>query len=225
MTHLRTASFCIVTAIALTALSVAAASADVPIKGTSMTGDILTQGGHQVECEKDTFNGTMTPDNKVTIKEIDGGNGTCRVFGEVCTSPGATSGTITISNLFGTLGFIVGSKALVGVALEPTKGALFSEFVCAPKGSETGEKFKVTGGITGVLTPLNTLTSKLTLTFTQSKGVEQWHEIEGGPSETLFTIIGKGTKEETGLSTVENILTGAPVEISTAGGKPHIVEG
>ncbi len=90
------------------------------------------------------------------------------------------AGTLTWSGLVGRIGYISKEAHTVGLALEsPTQPFALCNFL--------GIEGKAYGGsIVGKLTPVNKPTKELTLTFTQSKGVQELSKLEG---ETAFPLV------------------------------------
>jgi hypothetical protein len=90
-----------------------------------------------------------------------------------CTSPGASTGEIITSPLFGDLGYLKAKSTETGVDLSPqSAGVSWMEFTCAAINVVVGPA----GGldtVIGKITPVNTLTTKFVLEFNCIPGEKQ----------------------------------------------------
>ncbi|HEX5308043.1 MAG TPA: hypothetical protein VFW38_03075 [Solirubrobacteraceae bacterium] len=125
--------------------------------------------------------------------------------------PGAASGTITTKVVVGTIGYVEKATKKVGLALKPeVAGEPFAKFDCEGE----AEEVTVRGCTIGEVTPINTPSSKGTLT-TAKKGTaheQQWTKFEGGESCTLEVEAGffkLGTGPSWGVDTEEESFTTA----------------
>jgi hypothetical protein len=122
-----------------------------------------------VNCEENTSSGEVN--SATTTKNVSVRFKKCTATGPfgikvTCTGgTGAASGEIVTKTLKGTMFYIKAASSEVGIDLEPESGTQFAEFTCGGV-----QKISVTGSVVGKLTPVNTLTNKYTLTFSQTAG-------------------------------------------------------
>jgi hypothetical protein len=166
--------------------------------------ETVPPGSHKVECASDTdtgeFTGHKTDTTTVRFK-------TCEALGFPCKSTGAAAGEIVTNVLKSELGFINKRAKTVGDALSPLTAANLAEFECA------GITIVVEGSVIGSITEVNA--SEYTLTFTQTKGVQNPTSLEGEPEDVLFTSIAGGAFEQSGQETVATLHTSAPTVLKT----------
>lgn len=194
----------LVAVLALSAVGAAGASASAPVlehnfaqftgKGGAMT--LTTKSGGTVSCTANT-----------SAMELNGGSGfrnfqlkltgcTWSVSGSpACTSSGAAGGEIKSRPLSATLRYaVISGVQKPSLVLQPESGTQVAEFTCASfLGSE---KFKVNGAVVGEVSPANTSTTALTVTFRQSGSVQNpadYLAAEGcGAVGTALTATGEG---------------------------------
>jgi hypothetical protein len=112
----------------------------------------------------------------------------CEVDGiSACTSPGASSGEVTTKTLHGALRYISAPSKTVGLEISPTTGTLVSEFSCLG-GLVKG---KLEGCVIGQVTPINTVTTTLEVTFNSRSDIQEYTKTEGGPTCELAAFGGK----------------------------------
>jgi hypothetical protein len=222
MKHLKTIGLVLAAVFALTAFSAAAASAALPeiqfegkevpagtpIKSKSGKSTLETKSGEKVSCTADTNAGEVTgaKTSKTTVTFTG-----CTAFGILkCNTTGAKSGEIILkSNV--KLVYINKSAKEVGLAFELEKEVTIE---CT-----SSQKLHVRGGNIGKLTPVNSPTSKPTLTFAQTKGVQSPTEYEnesGGKVKLITETSGEGLKkfafEQSGLSSTDELEFGSPAK-------------
>lgn len=228
--HIKTPGLTLVLTMALGAAAVPPASAALPeFKGTTIPDSFTSASA--VEPKLDSFiTLTSTEDNilckaakgkgeifnSTSVKKVEVEDTGCVEEGTTnkCgNKPGATSGTITTKVLDGTVGYVEKATKKVGLALRPeTGGEPFAKFNCEGE----AEEVTVKGCTVGEITPINTSSSKGTLTSVK-KGTaheQQWTKLEGGENCTLeveagFFKLGSGpswtvdTEEESFTAAIE----------------------
>ncbi|HLH13564.1 MAG TPA: hypothetical protein VKV16_02155 [Solirubrobacteraceae bacterium] len=193
---LATSAFAAASALALPEYS------KTKVKFTSTSGEsILKTGGTTVTCKKDTDTGEITTStestSKVTFTECTG------PFGASCNSPGAKSGVIETASLTSKLGYINKSKKEVGELLKPTSGTNFVTIECF------GIKSETTGSVIGRITPVNTKSTKSTLSFKESGGKQEVTKFEGESGTNTLKAFG----EEATETSTDEITTAEALEI------------
>jgi hypothetical protein len=218
MKRFKVVGLCLVAVFAMSAVVASAASAALPeFKGTlpnkftstSGAGVLETVNHKKVECTGDTNSGIIKSAKKaeeivVKFKGCKGlGGGEC----ESTTPAAKEKEEIATNNLVGTLGYIKKETKEVGLALEPEAGKkeLITKIVCLVGGIK--EPVEVKGSVIGVITPINTLTKNLTLTFEQNEGKQKVQNLEGKTKDTLETSINGGVFEESGEKTTDSLTT------------------
>ncbi len=166
---------------------------------TSGKGVLETEKGRKVECESDTDEGAFTTPradkdtvhfDKCTATGPFGSKLSCH-----STKPAGATGEIVTNELASTLVYINSAETEVGVLLEPLAGptAEYTEFECG--GLVT---IKVRGSVIGKITPVNTMTTKFTLTFAKTNGVQNiLHYWEGKTEHTPAHLETEGKGFET----------------------------
>jgi hypothetical protein len=218
MKRVRTIGLALTAVLAICAISATAATAALPEFSTSGTftstsgaGTLETTSPHEtVKCKSDTTNGTFTSPKAVSKVEVafKGCKATVLGFIEVeCKTSGASAEEIRTTALKGSLGYLNAAKKEAGLELEP-ESTTFAAFECA------GEKIEVKGHVICKLTPVNTKTSKLTLTCEQSGGVQKYTAFEGGPSsQILETKVASGSFRQSAEEATDSITTSPEGEI------------
>jgi len=174
-----------------------------------------TKAGHKVECKSLTNTGEVTgpKTDKATITFDE-----CTTEGFKCQSAGEPEGVIKFKVL-SKLVYINKTTKEVGIVLEPeVAGGLFVEFKCnTPIIKET---IKVKGSVIGVLKPVNEVTTKFTLSFSQTKGVQKPTEYEnetGGKVLDILETKGEGLiafgYEQSGETAVDEMTFAEPGEV------------
>jgi len=228
MQRLKVIGLALVAVLAITAVASATASAAKPefvFTGTEKgftgkqvgEGFLETTGGTQVKCTAGTSSGEIegaSGSNKVT-KTVVTFTG-CTSSGFECHSPGQASGVIQTKELKGQLGYISSPEKTVGLDLEPKEGEFFVEFTCL--GFLTS---KVKGQVIGKLTPVNKevkTTEHFTLTYKQTKGVQELTELEiEGVKDTgdiLKSSLNGNPEEQSGEQSTQELTPKTTVTIS-----------
>ncbi len=105
--------------------------------------------------------------------------------GQQCTNQPPTSKKAIVTNaLTGTIGYLAGKGGTptIGLSLKPTTGEFLVQFTCG------GPEVRVKGAVIGVQAGnVNVVTVNSTLTYKQSKTIQEWTTFEGGKvgEETL----------------------------------------
>jgi hypothetical protein len=222
MKHLKLIGLVLTAVFAVTAFSATAASATLPeitfegkevavgtpIKSKSGKSTLETKSGEKVSCTADTNSGEVTgvKTSKTTVTFTG-----CSAFGILkCSTTGAKSGEIILKSNVKVV-YISKSAKEVGLAFELEKEVVIE---CT-----SSEKLHVRGGNIGKLTPVNSPTSKPTLTFAQTKGVQSPTEYEnesGGKVKLITETSGEGLKkfafEQSGLSSTDELEFGSPAK-------------
>jgi hypothetical protein len=138
-----------------------------------------------------------------------------------CQSIGANNGEIEFKELTGRLGFIAaGSKPKVGIDLKAASGTALASFECGGangvtgKGSGTGTLREIEGSVIGKVGKLNLMTRANTSAY-EAKAAHQVPEsFEGGPKDTLVTLVGvEKTAEPTTLAALEEVTNEEEIEV------------
>jgi hypothetical protein len=145
----------------------------------------IEQAAIAVECETERAHGEVTGTKEVTNVSVKFQG--CKLFGSIPCSNTSNEGEINVNPLKGKLGYINKLKKEVGVDLNPkTKKGEFAKFNCSGVGivvgtwvkGEPGEPepvYKPSGGGDGIISPIspvNTMTTKYTQTYTTTAGDE-----------------------------------------------------
>ncbi|HST33081.1 MAG TPA: hypothetical protein VLJ80_06120 [Solirubrobacteraceae bacterium] len=216
MKPLRLMGLTLIAACVMAGAASASASAALPeflktgptLTGTSGASTLETKSGTKVTCTAGKNTGTIT--GVKTVSKIVVTFTGCKSSGFACKTPTAASGELITTELTGTLGYTNTAKKEVGVKLAPTAGGKFIEFECV--GGII--KVQVTGSVIGALTPVNTLSTKSTLTFKQTKGVQALTKFEGEKEESfLKTSIGGGAAEQSGQESTSALVTSEADEV------------
>lgn len=104
-----------------------------------------------------------------------------------CTSAGESSGEVATHTLHGALRYISAAFKTVGLEISPTTGTLVTEFSCLG-GLVQG---KLEGCVIGQVTPINTVTTTLEVTFKSTDDIQEFTKTEGGPTCELKAFGGK----------------------------------
>lgn len=119
-----------------------------------------------VHCTTSKSTGTVNTSTSINATVVTFHGCTQSLTGTECHTAGQPAGTIVTNTLHGTLVYLETGKNTVGVLLTPTAGGTFATFDCP---SFLGnEHITVTGQVLGHLSPVNTSTTKYTLTFSQA---------------------------------------------------------
>jgi hypothetical protein len=136
-----------------------------------------------------------------------------------CTSSGAASGEVVTAALKGTLYYLVSGTAETGILLEPESGANFASFTC--KGILLSETLTVTGAVVGKLTPVNSLTTSFTLTFTQTAGVQSpatYLNAACSATGAVLSTAGSGAETfgpiQSGVGATESLTTAKNIKVA-----------
>jgi hypothetical protein len=205
MQKLKLFGVAIIAVVALSAIASATASAALPeflpgnagekFSGTSGSGTLEINALEKITCTSDSVTGENVGTTKkeatatVTFKG-------CSAFGIAgAKSLGAAEGTI-VTKVKLTLCYINAAKKEVGVLTEvPTKEPVHIEVA--------GKLLVVTGDQVGKITPVNTKTTKFTITYAQSGGKASPAGCEG-KTESLKTAVNEGTAVTSGEATTES---------------------
>jgi hypothetical protein len=173
---------------------------------------IETASKQLIACKGQTGNGEYTGNKTIgnsTIKFTG-----CKLNGtSTCTSSGAAEGEVVSSVLQGELGVISKSsegplKNKIGTDLKPTSGEVIAEFACA------GTPVTVSGAVI-VEVKRDAMESKVTLKFSDTKGLQKPTRFEGGPEEVLHVKIGEAAAVPAGLSLTTIQTNQEKIETST----------
>lgn len=153
-----------------------ASGAPATFSGTGGAGKLETvEPTHTVSCTGNTSAGEINSETSVKgVRVIFTGCTASGPFGInlTCTSAGAKSGEIQTVPLKGELVYLVSGSSRAGMDLKPESGSTFASFTCT--GFLVSENISVAGSVIGEITPVNTATNKFTLTFKQSKGIQEF---------------------------------------------------
>jgi hypothetical protein len=175
-----------------------------------------------VTCTGNTSSGEVN--SATTVKKVNvkfTGCTTSGPFGNnwTCTSSGAASGEVVTVALKGTLYYVKAGSSESGILLEPESGSTFASFTC--KGIFLSETLTVSGAVVGKLTPLNSLTSSFTLTFTQTAGVqspESYLDNACSAVKAVLSTTGSGAETfgpiQSGISATESLTTAKKIKIA-----------
>ena len=157
------------------------------------------EGALAVECETEAATGEVHGTKEVNNIEVRFKG--CKVYGSTPCSNTPIEGEIDVNPLKGTLGYINKAKKEVGIDLNPkTKKGEFAKFNCAgiigtvvgtdPKSKgESAPVYPPKGGGDGIIspiTPVNTMTTKYTQTYTTTEEDENIpNKFEGKPLQVL----------------------------------------
>jgi|SRR5579875_1267244 len=112
-----------------------------------------------------------------------------------CSSSGAGAGEIKTNELVAKPVWINQTSGVVGIDFSPaaSSGGLFATFLC--KGSFVEETLKVSGSLLCKAEPLNVVTTEMTITCSQSGGVQNPTEYEEGGTKHVdyLETTGSGT--------------------------------
>jgi alpha-tubulin suppressor-like RCC1 family protein len=156
---------------------------------------LTTKGGQVISCAGETASGEFTGAKSLAgILTFTG----CHL-GELgkCESSGAAEGEVVTALLAGQLGVVTkgleARKDKIGLDLKAAVGDTFAEMSCA------GTQVIVSGS---VIAPIgaNSMSSKVTLKYAGSKGVQKPSRFEGGEEDVLLTKIGEGEAEKSALT-------------------------
>jgi len=200
----------------------------VSFTGTSGAGTLETvsEGGsvRTVSCTADTSSGEVN--SATTVKNVKvkfTGCTTTGPFGNAwtCTSSGAASGEVLTVALKGSLNYLKSGSSEVGIVLSPESGSSFASFTC--RGVFLSENLSVGGSVIGKLTPVNTLTSGFTLSFSQSAGhqsPETYLSSTCSATTAVLSTTGSGAETfgpiQSGLSTSESLTTAKKIKIASS---------
>jgi hypothetical protein len=220
MKRFRPIGLALLAMFAVAAASAATASAALPefettatLTGKSKAGEktiLQTLAGTKVECESGaTKSGKATEKTKQITGVVISFTG-CKSSGFSCESSGAGAGNIVTNEITATLGYINKTAKTVGLLFAVAKaGGFFVEFNCA--GGIV--KNKVLGQLICPIEPVNTKTTKFTLTCKQEKGDQAVTKFEGGETEVLKTSVNGGTEEDSAQGGVAEITSSVTEDI------------
>lgn len=127
-------------------------------------------------------------------------------------------GEIVTTKLKGKLYYLTAGSSEVGVGFEPESGTEFAKFVC--KNIFVNETLAVTGSVEGKLTPVNTSTTKFTLTFKQTEGHQEPLTLLNAKCETKeSTLMTQGSGSEafgprqSGIKGEESVTMAKAIEV------------
>jgi hypothetical protein len=178
-------------------------------EATSGAGHLVSKNGLELKCKADTASGNLEGENgpaafKVTFTGCTG------LLGVTCTGKGQASGTEVWEGKATYLLMLEGTTLKAGFAFKLSPEV---EVECG------GVSAKERGCMAGIASPLESFTKKITITLTQSKGVNSVTKIlePGATSEEsciLETSENGGAYEQTGEETTETLtLTEAGQEV------------
>lgn len=221
MKNIRTAGLILVALLAISAFATATASAALPelvnaegkelvkkkYTATGGKGKFQTEKNGTIECSKSTATGEVTgPKTGTTTVTFTG----CAFSGISCKTSGAKAGEI-ITKATSKLVYVKKETKETGLDLEATE----STIECTAL-----QKLKVRGSVIGVVTPINTVTSELTLTFKETSGKQEPSEYENEEGKKVKDITeaeGSGLKtfkfEPSGLSLTDTLKFEEAVEV------------
>lgn len=142
-------------------------TANIPFTSSSGAGELLTVGGHKVNCTADSNKGEITGAKTDTVT-VTFTNCTTVVAGITvkCTSAGQAAGTIVSNPLKSLLVWLKTTPPLeAGILLEPVTPPTFATFVCG--GLET---LTVRGSVIAPITALNVMSTSFILNYVQTGG-------------------------------------------------------
>jgi hypothetical protein len=216
MKRIRIIGLAIVAALAISALASASAFAALPewfkggkviaaavkVTGTGGAGTLETIGGKKVTCTSDSSEGEITPPKNaanvvVTYKG-------CESAGVKCNTAGKAAGEVVTNKVGGELVYVDAGKTKVGLLLKPATGTEFAKFECT-----AFVKVTVTGEVIGQAKPLNIEQNTGELVFKQTKGVQEFRQIEGAGATHHLTSFG----EESAIEVTENLTFAEKVEL------------
>lgn len=116
-----------------------------------------------------------------------------------CASPGESSGEVATKTLHGALRYISAASKTVGLEVTPTTGALVTEFSCLG-GLVKG---RLEGCVIGQVTPINTVTTTLEVTFRSRDDIQEFTKTEGGSTCELAAFGGKVAYSNTEVLTFQ----------------------
>jgi len=226
MRIVRLASLMLVAMLAVGLAVVSVASAEAPMfkpTGASLTGTSstakLSAGGLEVVCASDTSTSgtsvtTLTLIGGITVHflECTGKNPLTKESCPVDSPLAPLTNLILTTTLHGVLGLILPkptSGSDVALVLLPVSGKTFVTLSgkCVPGGAAA-----VSGLVAGLVTPVNTSTTKGLLTFSQSGGVQAIKEVDvsnGGLVKPKLNVGAETATEET----VEEVTWSEPTEV------------
>lgn len=209
MTRIKTTCLTIVAMFAMSGVTAATASAELPelVKegksGVELVKKNITTESSEPSKLENTREETVTcsaekgksvaegvknvKEAKVTF------TGCVASIGGKCTSSGQAEGTIVTNTMKGRIDYISKSSKVVGLLLQPESGTEFAKFVCA--GFLTNY---VVGSVIGEFGPVNALTTSFSLTYAKgsSPGLQKFTKFEGESTEHYLesTLFGSTTK-------------------------------
>ncbi len=216
MQRLKVIVLALVAVVAVSSVAAASASAALPewFKGGSVitanvkftgaggAGTLETIGGKKVTCTSDSSKGELAPPKNVTGAVVTYKG--CESSGFKCTTAGKNAGEIDTNTVTGELKYLDKAKTKVGTLLKPASGTEFAKFECTSL-----VKVTVTGEVIGQATPLNVEQGTGTLTFKQTKGVQEWRQVEEEGATHHLTAFG----EESAVGVTETLTFAANVEL------------
>jgi len=227
--RIRTLGLCLVAVFAVGALASAAASAAKPelvnskkealpagtkFTSTSGAGTFETKSGRKVTCEKDTNSGEITGPKTDTAKITFTGCSTVHIITVKCKTEGAKTGEIILT---GNSKLVWLNEKAETVGLDIVIPSTL-KIICEAFGSK--ETLTVKGSTVCPLSPLNKLTTKLTLSCKEKGGIQEPSAYEEGGKliEDFTETEGKGTEnfafEKSGLTSTDELsFEGKEVEV------------
>ncbi len=147
----------------------------------------------EVTCTSSKLSGALSSASSVSdvVIELSG----CATGAVKCQSPMLKRGKIETAKLAGVIGLLPGGRG--GLDLKAESGSVLASFACE------GHDVTVEGSVVGELTPIDTLTKTMTMTFAvNGEGFQDYKSLEGQPEDVLLTTLaGLGTFES-GLESV-----------------------
>jgi hypothetical protein len=196
--------------LALIALMPASAAATLPEVIGSSEGPLTskgltlqTAGGQKMKCTGSEGSGGAVGEPKSVALALNLTG--CTLAKTPCKSGVAPPGDVAFT-LKGTLGYINEAKKQVGADLEGSAPPEIAEFEC-------GLPVTLSGSVIGRVTPLNKVTTLVTVKLTQHGGMQKPKSLEGGLPDFPFALIGGGPTVESGIAIKATISLGTPVTI------------
>ena len=186
-------------------------------KGKGANLEVKTVGGIACTSSSDTGKFSSPTTGSDIVATFKG----CEFNGDKCQS-GSTAGEIITNPLKGVVGYLSGKGTptpKVGVEITAETGEVLGSFDCT--GASFTDDFAVTGGVIGVVTPVNEFTKEATFFF-EEKGVgqQEYKKFETGPEIDLTTHV----CEEAGCNAITEGFTDESAEETTVVNKGEELE-